>query len=90
MTITPHPTPADDVPVVKTRTRARYDWDSVVVGQWQRWIDSPAQTITDEDAMRACTRTRLAARWWAERNGLKVESRRKDHGRVLDLLFSPR
>lgn len=96
MTISPNPVPPDR-PV-----RARYDWSSVVLGEWQNWLDlrhqvgtlvtSPGgldfEPLTDDEALKRATRVRLAARDYARRHGMRVESRRLDHGRVLDLRFT--
>lgn len=90
MTITPSPVPPDETPAERTYTRARYDWGSVVPGQWQRWLDLTGEDVTDTEAMRQCTRTRLAAKWHADHNNLRLESRRTRKGRTLDLRFTPR
>lgn len=88
MTISPTPLPPDaTAPVDRVHTRAQYDWGSIVFGQWQRWL-----TITDEvtnaDAMRQATRIRVAAKWHADRHGYRLESRRINYGRILDLRFT--
>jgi hypothetical protein len=82
MSISPIPVPPD------RPERARYDWSKVVLGEWQCWLDARGENLTDEDAMRRATRIRLAARDHARRHDLKLESRRIDHGRVLDLRFT--
>lgn len=67
-----------------------YDWGSVVPGEWQRWLDLTTEDITDDEAMRQCTRIRVAAKWHADHNGLTLQSRRQHKGRLLDLRFTPR
>lgn len=87
MTITPQPVPPDDVPAERTRTQVRYDWDAVVLGQWQRWVDLTGQDVDYADALRQCTRVRLAAKWYADHHGLTLQSRRQRKGQLLDLRF---
>lgn len=83
MTISPNPAPQD------RGHRKRYDWSRIVLGEWQNWLDvSGDETLTDEEALKRATRIRLAARDYAVRHGMRVESRRLKHGRILDLRFS--
>lgn len=83
MTITPNPVPEGRA------SRTRYAWDRIELGVWQNWPTvAEDETLTDEDALKRATRVRLAARDYATRHGLKVESRRSEHGRVLDLRFT--
>lgn len=100
MTFTPTPVPAEDRPRDEDRRRYAYAWDAIQLGVWQRWLDlhtaegrtawelPPDRELTDVEAMRHCTRIRVAAKWHADTHQLKVESRRKDHGRILDLRFT--
>lgn len=81
MTITPQPASGD------WTGRKRYDWAAIELGAWQRWLDQP-KNITDEEARRACDRVRLAGLDHARRKGLTMHSRTKDHGRVLELIFT--
>lgn len=69
----------------------KYDWDRVVVGEWQNWIspENDQRPLTDIEARRRFNNIQAAAREWAWRNGLSVETRRVDHGRVVDLRFTP-
>lgn len=68
--------------------RKRYDWDKVVVGTWQNWIDCGRDSqISDQEARRQAQNIVVAAREWANRNGLRVHTRRVRNGRILDLLF---
>lgn len=83
MTISPTPVP-DDRP-----SRVRYDWDRIDLGEWQNWLDRRGtEDLTDAEALKQATRVRLAARDYARRHGMRVESRRLEHGRVLDLRFT--
>lgn len=83
MTITPNPVP-DDRPV-----RNRYDWTTVVLGEWQNWLNLDGDdSVTNEEALRAATRVRVAALHYAKRQGYDLESRRLRHGRILDLRFT--
>lgn len=81
MTITPHPAP--DLP-----PRTRYDWAQIELGTWQRWLDG-GEECSNAEALTRATRVRLAARDYAQRHGYRLESRRLDHGRILDLRFTP-
>ncbi len=69
----------------------RYDWSRVQVGEWQNWItiDPTDSSVTNAEALRRYANIRSAAREWAMRNGLDVQTRRVNHGRVVDLLFTP-
>lgn len=82
MTISPTPVPED------RPRRARYDWSAIALGEWQCWVDTRTETLTNEQALAQATRVRLAARDYAKRHGLTLESRRQNHGRVLDLRFT--
>lgn len=90
MTIAPIPTPPERAAEndQRARSRVRYDWSSVQLDEWQTWQDRTDEEIDDAEALRSATRIRVAALDHAARHGLKVESRRKDHGRVLDLRFT--
>ncbi len=83
MTISPFPVPED------RPSRTRYDWSRIVIGEWQCWLDVRGEDITDNEALKQATRIRLAARDYAARHGLTVQSRRTQHGRTLDLRFTP-
>jgi hypothetical protein len=85
MTITPTPVPDDWTPP-PAHARGRYDWTCIQLGTWQSWLNLPDE-VTDADAMRACTRIRVAAIDHAKRNGLTVRSSRARKGRDLKLLF---
>jgi hypothetical protein len=69
----------------------RYDWSKVQIGQWQNWISpEPSEpVITDAEAHRRYMNLRNSAREWALRRGLRVQTRRRDGGRILDLRFVP-
>ncbi len=86
MTISPIPLPPDSSP----RTRSTYNWASIEIGQWQRWLDLTGTDVSDDEARRRSDRIRVAARWHARHNGLKVESSSEDKGRLLDLRFTHR
>ena len=89
MTITPQPIPPERVGLPEpARSRVSYDWNSVQLGEWQNWVDLTDEDVTNEEAMKAATRVRVAAMDYANRHGLKVESRRERHGRILDLRFT--
>lgn len=98
MTITPAPLPADEVPRESSRVRSVYEWDKIQLGVWQLWVGSiddegrliPADVDDDEEAMRQCTRVRVAAKWHADTNGLVMQSERSHRGRVLKLRFTHR
>ncbi len=83
VTITPHPAPPGITP------RTRYDWSKIVIGEWQRWLDLNPDVPQAESTV-AAERVRLAARDYAGRHGLRVESRRLNHSHVLDLRFTER
>lgn len=71
------------------RFRASYDWSTIVLGEWQNWQDlRPQKEVTKEEALQSATRIRVAAIDYAKRHGMRVESRRLDHGKVLDLRFT--
>ncbi len=86
---TPTPTPRERAEAYESRparSRTSYDWDLIVIGQWQEWQNMPAATKDEAEA--AYLRLRGAARSAATRRGLKVETRKQDYGRVVDLLFT--
>lgn len=85
MIVTPTPAPAD-----RRMGRARrYDWSKVRVGEWQNWISTdPSEAVSDAEAYRRFINLKNSAREWAMRQGLRVQTRRVDHGRTLDLLFT--
>lgn len=67
----------------------RYDWSKVQVGEWQNWISpDPSEDVTDAEAFRRFVNLKNSARDWAGRQGLRVQTRRIDHGRTSDLLFT--
>lgn len=83
MTITPKTAAAG-------KARRRYDWDAIVLGEWQNWLDLRGETVSNAESLKLAERTRLAAHDYARRHGLRLQSRRNDHGRVLDLCFTER
>lgn len=84
--LTPRPVPPDRDLIDR---RKRYDWEKVVIDEWQNWLeDDPSAPVTDAEARRRAQNLVVAAREWAGRNGLRVQTRRVDHGRTLDLLFT--
>jgi hypothetical protein len=88
--LTPKPAPAERERVWPNHKR-RYDWDKVQVGTWQNWIDEiRGEDVDDIEAQRRAQNVIVAAREWARRRGLQVQTRRVRHGRILDLLFTPR
>jgi hypothetical protein len=74
----------------KVSARRRYDWSSVQLGEWQCWQDLTGQDFTDSEALYEATKVRVAAKWYADNNGLRLQSRRLDYGRILDLRFTKR
>jgi len=84
--ISPQPVPEDETDVPERILRT-YDWGAVRLGTWQRWLDMRADDLTDEEALRHATRIRVSASRHAHREGLTVATRRREHGRVLDLRF---
>lgn len=86
MTITPRPTPANETPVRRRAPRTTYDWGLVVPNTWQRWLET-TEEVDNVEAMKRCTRVRVAAKWFADHHGYRLESRRRDYGRILDLRF---
>ncbi len=89
MAITPTSAPTER-PEARPGPARRYDWDKVVVGQWQNWINQPDdRPITDAEARRRYANLKNSATQWAGRNDLRVQTRRARHGRVVDLLFTP-
>lgn len=58
------------------------------MGEWQRWLELPAEELSDREAMLRFERVRVAATTWGERRGLRVQSHRTNHGRTLDLKFT--
>lgn len=88
--LTPRPAPAQRSSAWHDR-RCRYDWDKVEMGVWQNWIDEiPGAEVSDAEARRRAINVIVAAREWASRNGLRVQTRRIRHGRILDLMFTAR
>lgn len=83
MTISPQPAP-------QTPRRARYDWASIELGTWQRWLNLTGELLTDDEARKAAARVRLAGRDYAQRHNLTMASRREQGGRILDLKFEAR
>lgn len=85
----PSPLPPDrEPPAERSRSRTSYDWASIELGVWQCWLDLRGQDIDNAEALRQCTRVRVAALYHARSRGLTVASRRIEHGRVLDLRFT--
>ncbi len=82
-TVTPSP------PVVDAPTRTRYDWKAIVPGEWQTWLDLNPDTDQGE-ARRRTERVRLAARDYASRHRMHLETWRKNGGRTLCLRFTSR
>lgn len=69
------------------RSYVRYPWHTIEIGKWQRWLHLPDET-TDADARRKADSLRIAARAYAERRGLQVESRSTRGKRSVELLFA--
>lgn len=91
MTRTPQPVPPERVdPPEPARSTTSYDWESMKPDTWQRWQDLTGDQVTNEEALRAATRIRVAAIEWGKRHGYDVKSRRWSHGRILDLRFTRR
>lgn len=70
-----------------TQGRTRYDWTRVEVGRWQNWLEL-GEDASDGEARRRSQNLITAARDWASRNELRVQTRRFDLGRTVDLLFT--
>jgi hypothetical protein len=88
MLVTPSP-----APIARSVGRSRrYDWSKVRLGEWQNWIspDPDEDPISDAEAFRRFVNLKNSARDWAMRQGLQVQTRRVDHGRTSDLLFTKR
>ena len=67
----------------------RYDWSKVRIGEWQNWISpSEGEEVSDAEALRRFVNLKNSARDWAARQGLRVHTRRVEHGRTSDLLFT--
>lgn len=84
MTVSPTPAPSDD----GKPSKLKYDWWAIQPGQWQRWLDLDPDRVSDDDALRACIRVRMAAKSHAKRHGLTVKSRQRQRGHILDLMFT--
>ncbi len=86
-----HPTPtpperAEAYASRPARSPVSYDWDRIVLGQWQEWQNLPAATAME--AVTAASNLRAAARAAAKRRGLQVQTRTSNGQRVVDLLFT--
>lgn len=88
MTIKPSPVPPERAALDNRPRppRATYDWASIEYGTWQNWLNLP-DDVDDADAMRACTRIRIAGLGYARKHRLTLETRRTRKGRTLDMRF---
>jgi hypothetical protein len=85
----PTPTPPERAEALSqrpARSRARYEWADIKVGEWQTWQNLDA-AVQPAEARAAATRLRAAARDWAKRRGMDLQSVTTREGRTVDLRF---
>lgn len=88
----PTPTPPERAEALSkrpARSRVRYPWEDVIVGQWQTWQNFDA-AVQPGEARAAAARLRAAGRDWGNRHGMDMQSVTTREGRTVDLRFTRR
>ena len=88
----PTPTPPERAETLSqrpARSRVRYPWQDIKVGVWQTWQNLDI-TYPEADARACAQRLRAAARDWASRHDMDLQSVTTREGRTVDLRFTRR
>lgn len=88
----PTPTPPERAETLSqrpARSRVRYPWQDIRVGEWQTWQNLDA-SCHETVARGSAQRLRAAARDWANRHGMDLQSVTTREGRTVDLRFTRR
>jgi hypothetical protein len=71
------------------RSRVHYPWEEIKVGEWQTWQNFDA-SVQPGEARTAANRLRSAARDWAKRRDMDLQTVTTREGRTVDLRFTRR